>query len=275
MGKHMSASADTTKLLTPGSSDYYAWRFTAPAWQAAWLALGGIQERLWDIVLHYREPSVAQAKLLWWAEEMARTAAGQPEHPQTQALLAALPEVTRVQGLLTEWIEGLMAAMLCQHLCTDTDFALMAKRSIAIPALLLCRYHDLQDAHTLTLASQQSELLLFDRYLSYRQRLLPQGQVWIPLQRLSRAELSPENLAQPEHTVAWLALNTTWLETLAADYKAHWHALTPQQQALLKYPHTLTRIAHRRCSRFLKKRQSTWTSPIKDLTPLSKLWLAI
>lgn len=286
-----------TKLLIPGTSAYYAWRFTTPMYRPAWLALGTLQETLWDIVLHYREVSVAQTKLVWWAEEMARTIAGQAEHPITQALTAALPELGKVQGLLMEWIEGMMAAMICQHLCTDADFSLMAKRSIAIPALLLCRYYDLQDAKTLKVISMQSELLLFDYYLQQRQRLLSQGQVWIPLQRLHQASLNPENIGESQHAQSLKQLLSSWLHAMyqgashlsqhtveppptdekqqhTRSYLACWQTLEKHQQALLAYPHTLTQIAHKRCERLLHNHQFTWTLPLKDITPLGKLWLA-
>lgn len=264
--------ATKAKLLIPGSSDYYGWRFTPSEHQSAWLALASLQQTLWDIVLHYREASVAQAKLVWWSEEIARTIAGEPQHPITQALLEALPHLAKTQGLLSEWIEGVMAAMLCQHLCTDADFSLMAKRSIAIPALLLCRYHDCQDEHTIKVISQQSEIQLFDRYLLHRQRLLSQGQVWIPLQRLSQAGLAPENIGEAVNAQTLKALWIHWLGDLSQPNMQP--TLNANQQSLLKYPHTLTKIAARRCSMFLKRQEINWTTPVSDIAPLSKLWLA-
>ena len=267
-------TACETKLLIPGSSTYYAWRFTASPWQNAWLVLGALQETLWDIVLHYRELSVAQAKLLWWSEEFARMLAGQATHPIMQTLTHVLPEPNRVQGLFTEWIEGIMAVMLCEHLCTDADFALMAKRSIAMPAFILCRYYQLQDEQTLKVISQQSELLLLDYYWRYHQRLLAYGQVWIPLQRLTNQKLSMEDLTKPESSSQLKTLLITWQATLEHAYKQHWHALTQEPQSILKYPHALTRIACRRYKNALKSRHFAWCTPLRELTPLHKLWLS-
>lgn len=56
-------------------------RESAPLW---WALLDEIEEACFEL----SEPFVAQTKLGWWAEELARGASGQGRHPLVQALFA-------------------------------------------------------------------------------------------------------------------------------------------------------------------------------------------
>lgn len=262
------------KLLIPGSNSYYAWRFTESAWQTPWLLLATLSHSLWDIALHYRELSVAQAKLLWWVEEMQRTAVGQPEHPLTKALLTTFPDITQTESLLTEWVEGMMAVMSFEHLCSDADFALLAKRSLAIPSLLLCRLQNVDIKQTLKVISQQSEILLFDSYLSHRQRFYRQGQIAIPLSRLAKTNLTIETFTLPEQSQVLQLLLSTWLQDLMRDYLANWQHLPLDLQQPLRYPHILTQITIRRWQKLAKLASFDWNKSMPELAPLTKLWLA-
>lgn len=261
------------QLLIPGSSAYYAWRFTSPTWQDPWLVLACLQQTLWRIAIDYKERSIAEAKLAWWQDEIQRLGLGQPEHPITQALLASMPEIAHHLGLLMEWVAGYQGAVQAEHVCTDADFALWARRLLAIPSLLLRAYHRIEAPKLIALINQQSELALFDINLQRAKTLYHRGQLFIPLQRLQAAGIDPQNYAEFNHQEALHHLYQTWFTQLYKDYSHHWQSLHHDAQKAFHYPHSLTRIHLKRCARFLKKPQA-FGSPVKDLTPLSKLWLA-
>ncbi|MCP5145410.1 MAG: squalene/phytoene synthase family protein [Gammaproteobacteria bacterium] len=73
----------------PGSDLYYAVRFTPAAQRPAIAAVEACRHVLSEIPLTTSDPGVARIKLAWWADELARTAAGQPRHPITLAMHAA------------------------------------------------------------------------------------------------------------------------------------------------------------------------------------------
>src|SRR5690242_4417112 len=58
-----------------------------------------LDQALW----HAREPQAAAAKLQWWAEELARTLAGEARHPLTQALPRGGAAAT-LQSLPQQWL---------------------------------------------------------------------------------------------------------------------------------------------------------------------------
>lgn len=81
------------KAAASGSSFYYAFLFLPAPRRAAITAFYAFCREIDDVVDEVHDPSVAQAKLNWWRQQVLRcfsTDGGQPEHP---ALLALLPHL--------------------------------------------------------------------------------------------------------------------------------------------------------------------------------------
>lgn len=71
----------------PGSDLYYVLRKVAPDDRQAYLALSGLCHELNRTGEHYKEVSVAEKKLLWFAEEIENFFNHKASHPLLQALL--------------------------------------------------------------------------------------------------------------------------------------------------------------------------------------------
>jgi phytoene synthase len=87
---------------------------------AGHLALAALEHEWTDAAHGIREPQVAQAKLHWWAEELAGAAFSGGRHPLTQALFAA-PRTGEID--LALWLAPLEAAMSQVEAATPADFA--------------------------------------------------------------------------------------------------------------------------------------------------------
>src|SRR5574340_1712298 len=74
------------RATASGSSFYYSFVFLPPDTRRAITAFYALCRELDDVVDECHERQVAMAKLDWWREEIARFAAGAPEHPATRAL---------------------------------------------------------------------------------------------------------------------------------------------------------------------------------------------
>lgn len=74
-----------------------------------------LEQALW----HAREPQAAAAKLQWWAEELARTLAGEARHPLTQAL-PPVSDTAALQRLPQQW---LATALTLLDVAGAADFA--------------------------------------------------------------------------------------------------------------------------------------------------------
>jgi 15-cis-phytoene synthase len=69
-----------------GTSLHYSLLFTAPAQRRAVIAVYAFMHEVGEIVDEIQDPGVAQTKLAWWHEELARLYSGQARHPATKAL---------------------------------------------------------------------------------------------------------------------------------------------------------------------------------------------
>jgi phytoene synthase len=97
------------KVALPGSSLYYSVLFVPPRLREALVALHAAAEEFREITDEVGDEGVARAKLGWWAEEMQRTAAGEPRHPVTQLLARPMREAgvdaVRFVGVLNALVE--------------------------------------------------------------------------------------------------------------------------------------------------------------------------
>jgi 15-cis-phytoene synthase len=76
------------KAAPPGSSVYYALRQAPLDRQPLLTALYALRRELEETVKHTSDPTIGRARLMWWKQELAALASGQPSHPVTQALAA-------------------------------------------------------------------------------------------------------------------------------------------------------------------------------------------
>ena len=75
------------KAAASGSSFYYAFLFLPPPQRSAITAFYAFCREVDDVVDEVSDPGVAQTKLAWWRQEVARSYQGQPQHPAMQALM--------------------------------------------------------------------------------------------------------------------------------------------------------------------------------------------
>lgn len=94
--------------------------FVAPSVRDERMALAAFEQELVSTAYGIREPSVAAAKLQWWAEELSGAAASGGRHPLTQVLFAS----ERARALPSDlWLAPVLAAMAQLEQGTPSDFA--------------------------------------------------------------------------------------------------------------------------------------------------------
>jgi len=94
-------------------------------------ALAALEQAVLGVLAGVREPSVAEAKLRWWADEMAAVPAGSARHPLTQAL-ASHAAVGRVDAAL--WGRPAAAALAAITVATPVDEAAQWALALAVCA---------------------------------------------------------------------------------------------------------------------------------------------
>ena len=95
------------RAAASGSSFYYSFVFLPQETRRAITAFYALCRELDDVVDECRERHIALAKLDWWRGEIARFAAGQPEHPATRALFDTPRGRSVPPPLLLEIVDGM------------------------------------------------------------------------------------------------------------------------------------------------------------------------
>ena len=95
------------KAAQSGSSFYYSFLFLPKARREAITALYAFCREVDDIADECSDTALARTKLEWWRVELARTFAGEPSHPVSQALLPAIRAYDLAQEQFEEIIDGM------------------------------------------------------------------------------------------------------------------------------------------------------------------------
>jgi 15-cis-phytoene synthase len=95
------------KAVSSGSSFYYSFRFLPPERRRAITAFYAFCREVDDVADECHDQTLAQAKLAWWRNEVARLYAGKPEHPVTQALQGAIGPYHLPEDAFGQIIDGM------------------------------------------------------------------------------------------------------------------------------------------------------------------------
>jgi phytoene synthase len=95
------------KAAASGSSFYYAFLFLPAERRRAITALYAYCREVDDVVDEVSDPTIAQAKLVWWAQEIDRLFSGSPQHPVARALQPHLGSYGITRARLLQILEGM------------------------------------------------------------------------------------------------------------------------------------------------------------------------
>lgn len=269
------------RAAASGSSFYYAFLFLPPARRAAITAFYAFCREIDDIVDEVREPTVAQAKLAWWRQQVAlafspgRTA----DHP---ALIALQPHIP-VYGLQPEpllavidgceldlqqnrWLDFASLAHYC-HLVAGV-VGEVAARIFGQTEPATTAY-----AHRLGLALQLTNILrdVGDDAL--------RGRIYLPLDELRRFDVKPRELltlgheAGPDFDARFEALMRFQIGRALTTYDEA-VALLPAADRASQKPGLMMASIYRTLLRELARQPARVLRERTSLPPLRKLWLA-
>ena len=90
----------------PGSMLYYSFRGIEPNMHSAIMGIHALSQQLIHTAEHFREASVASAKLQWWCEELERLYQNKPQHPISKWLQPAIEQHQLPLSLFHGMIDG-------------------------------------------------------------------------------------------------------------------------------------------------------------------------
>ena len=261
------------KAAQSGSSFYYSFLFLPPDRRRAITALYAFCREVDDIVDECSDASVAQIKLAWWREELARLYAGEPQHPVARALAPALKPFDIKQALLAEIIDG-MQMDLAQN--RYLDFAALEQychRVAGVVGLLAATIFGYSDertlayAHTLGLAFQLTNII---RDVGEDSR---KGRIYLPLDELRQFQVSPADILHARQTENFARLMTFQIER-AERYYAQALQHLPDVDRKAQRPGLIMAAIYRTLLQEIEDDGCRVLTQRTALTPVRKLWIA-
>ena len=261
------------KAAASGSSFYYAFLFLPPPRRAAITAFYAFCREGDDVVDEVSDPSVAQAKLLWWRKEVAQAYAGQPSHPAMQALMPHAATYGIEAGHLQAVIDG------CQMDLEQTrylDFAGLQKYCHLVAGVVgevasaifgRTEPATVAYAHKLGLALQLTNII---RDVGDDAR---RGRIYLPINELQRFDVKAHEVLNRGYSERFTALMKFQAERAHACYDEA-YALLPEADRRSQKPGLMMGNIYRTLLHEIERENFQVLHQRISLTPLRKLWIA-
>lgn len=265
------------RAAASGSSFYYSFVFLPQDRRRAITAFYALCRELDDVVDECHDRQVAEAKLDWWRAEIARFAAGAPEHPATRALLDTPHGRNVAPALLLEIVDGMAMDLDYPRYPDFKSLNLYCYRVAGVVGEVAAaifggpRSEDdraiRRYAHELGLAFQLTNII---RDVGEDAR---RGRIYLPQDELARFGVAETDLLNGVDTPAFQALMQFQFERAAACYERALATL-PAGARRLQRPGLVMAAIYRTLLDEIRRARFPVLRARVSLTPLRKLWLA-
>lgn len=261
------------KAAQSGSSFYYSFLFLPPERRRAITALYAFCREVDDVVDECTDTAIAQTKLAWWRQELARLYAGAPQHPVARALAPAIEPFGIKHEYLAEIIAG-MEMDLSQN--RYLDFAALEQychRVAGVVGLLAASIFGYRDertlvyAHTLGLAFQLTNII---RDVGEDSR---KGRIYLPMDELQQFKVSAADILHARQTDNFMRLMAFQIERAERYYNEAFEQL-PQVDRKAQRPGLIMAAIYRTLLKEIAADGCKVLSQRTALTPVRKLWIA-
>jgi len=265
------------RAAASGSSFYYSFVFLPADTRRAITAFYALCRELDDVVDECHERQIAETKLDWWRGEIARFAAGVPEHPATRALFDTPQGRNVPAALLLEIVDGMAMDLDYQRYPDFKSLNLYCYRvagvvgEVAAAIFGGARSEGDRDirryAHELGLAFQLTNII---RDVGEDAR---RGRIYLPQDELARFGVAEADLLNGRDTPEFQALMQFQYERASAHYDSALAAL-PAHARRAQRPGLVMAAIYRTLLDEIRRDHFPVLRARVSLTPLRKLWLA-
>jgi len=265
------------RAAASGSSFYYSFVLLPREARRAITAFYALCRELDDVVDECHERQVAEVKLDWWRGEIARFAAGVPEHPATRALLDTPQGSNAPAALLLEIVDGMAMDLDCVRYPDFKSLNLYCYRVAGVVGEVAAaifggpRSEDDRDirryAHELGLALQLTNII---RDVGEDAR---RGRIYLPQDELARFGVAEADILNGCSTPEFQALMQFQFERASAHYESAFATL-PVRARRAQRPGLAMAAIYRTLLDEIRRAGFPVLNAHVSLTPLRKLWLA-
>jgi phytoene synthase len=261
------------KAASSGSSFYYAFLFLPPARRAAITAFYAFCREVDDVVDEVCDPGVAQTKLAWWSQEVARAYAQTPTHPVMQALMPHAAVFGIEARHLHAVIDGCRMDLEQTRYLDYPGLAGYCHLVAGIVGEVAARIFGQTDPATTPYAHKLGQALQLTNIIRDVGEDALRGRIYLPVNELQRFDVKAHEVTARQYSERFTALmkfqaaraHRLYDEALALLPDADRRSQKPGLMMASIY-RTLLREIEREDFRVLHQRIS--------LTPLRKFWLA-
>ncbi|MCS6944426.1 MAG: presqualene diphosphate synthase HpnD [Sutterellaceae bacterium] len=261
------------RAAASGSSFYYAFLFLPPLRRRAITALYAFCREVDDAVDAVSEPSVAQAKLAWWREEVQRLYAGMPQHPVTRALAPHLTRFSIDRERLLQVIEGMTMDL---QPTPYHDYAALQRYCHLVAGVvgeLAAGIFGDPSPATLTYARCLGQALQLVNILRDVGEDARRGRVYLPLEDLQRFDVRVADLLAARYVPGFAPLMAFEAQRARSLLREALAVLPPAERSAQR-PGLIMGALYFALLEELEREQFRVLHQRIALTPLRKLWIA-
>ena len=261
------------KAAQSGSSFYYSFLFLPPERRRAITALYAFCREVDDVVDECTDTGVAQAKLAWWRQELARLYAGEAQHPVARALAPALDPFGIKREYLEEIIDGMQMDLVQNRYLDFAALEQYCHRVAGVVGLLAASIFGYSDqrtlgyAHTLGLAFQLTNII---RDVGEDAR---KGRIYLPLSELKQFQVSVADILNARQSENFVRLMAFQIERAERHYTDAFAQL-PASDRRAQRPGLIMAAIYRTLLREIEADGCLVLTQRTALTPVRKLWIA-
>ncbi|NMG70321.1 presqualene diphosphate synthase HpnD [Parazoarcus communis] len=261
------------KAAASGSSFYYSFMFLPPERRQAITALYAFCREVDDVVDECHDVSLAQTKLEWWRQEIARVFDGTPTHPVGHALKDIMTRFNLPREQLLEIIDGMAMDLQQTRYLDFKGLQLYCYRVASVVGLLAAEifgYTDRQTqkyAHDLGMAFQLTNII---RDVGEDAR---RGRIYLPIEDLQRFEVPAKDILEARYTDNFRRLMQFQYERAQQFYDQAFAQL-PKVDRKSQRPGLVMAAIYRTLLREIARDGFLVLDRRTSLTPLRKVWLA-
>jgi len=261
------------KAAASGSSFYYSFRFLNPARRRAITAFYAFCRAVDDIADECHDATVAQSKLAWWRDEVARLYAGAPSHPVTQALLEAVEPFNLPREAFEQIIDGMEMDLGRVRYPDFKALRLYCHRVAGVVGEVAALIFGVSDHTTLKYANRLGLAFQLTNIIRDVGEDARRGRIYLPQDELAEFAVNEEDLLHAKTNDNFHRLMEFQYQRAEQTY-AEALALLPAADHRAQRPGLIMAALYRALLQEIRQDGFRVLDRRTSLTPLRKLWLA-
>lgn len=261
------------KAAASGSSFYYSFLFLPPERRRAITALYAFCREVDDVVDECTDAQLAQTKLAWWRDEVAKLFAGNPQHPVSRALQPALQPYAITAERLNEVIAGMEMDLTQSRYLDFKALERYCYHVAGVVGLLAAGIFGYRDSRTLEYAKNLGTAFQLTNIIRDVGDDARRNRIYLPMDELRSFGVPASDILQSKHSDAFVKLMEFQYRRAVGYYDAALGAL-PAGDRSAQRPGLIMAAIYRALLEEIEQDRFQVLSHRTSLTPVRKLRIA-